>query len=212
MWFVSQKCHTDWKIARKHLRRSDPVMRDLIARVGPCLLSRRRDYFVALCQTIFTQQVSMAVAAVLFNRFQQLFPAGRPTPAGLMELSDAQLAAVGISRQKRSYLRDLGRRFVSGQIPTRRFARMSDDQIIESLDAVKGIGRWSAEMFLIFVLNRPDVLPVDDLGIRKAVQKFYELPEMPGDEQVIQIGEIWRPWRTAATWYLWRALSNDRDK
>lgn len=205
MWFKASPADDIWRPAVAHLRDADRVMAQLIGRVGPCTLRPRKDYFIALCQAIFAQQVSTAVATVLFGRFRKLFAGGRPAPKGVLELGDEQLQAVGLSRQKRGYIRDLSARFASGEIPTRRFARMSDEEIIQSLLPIKGVGRWTAEMFLIFVLNRPDLLPVDDLGVRKSVQRFYELPELPEAQRVIEIGEAWRPWRTIATWYLWRA-------
>ena len=187
----------------RHLRRVDPVMGRIVDRVGPCTLGPRRGYFEALCQAIFSQQVSGTVADILFARFRKLL-GGRPTPAGVLGLTEEQLTAVGLSRQKRRYVRDLAEHFASGRIPVRRLRRMGDEEIIESLVEVKGVGRWTAEMFLIFVLNRPDLLPVDDLGVRKGVQMGYGLGELPSPTQVIAIGEPWRPWRTVATWYLWR--------
>jgi len=182
-------------------------MAGIIDRVGHCTLRPRRDYFVALCQAIFAQQVSTAVASTLFGRFRTLFAAGRPTPGRVLQLSDQCLRSVGLSRQKAVYIRDLALHFADGRIPTRRFARMDDQAIIRSLLAVKGIGRWTAEMFLIFVLNRPDLLPVDDLGIRKSVQTFYGLPDLPDAEALLRLADPWRPWRTIATWYLWRGAA-----
>ncbi len=123
---------------------------------------------------------------------------------GVLGLSEEALAGAGLSRQKRVYVKDLAGHFVGGRIPVGRFWRMGDEQIIESLVEVKGVGRWTAEMFLIFVMNRPDLLPADDLGIRKGVQLGYGLRELPGREEVSAIGEVWRPWRTVATWYLWQ--------
>ncbi len=205
MWFKAPANPTAWTAAEEHLRLADPVLARIIERAGACRLHRRRDYFVALCQAIFTQQVSTAVANVLFERFRRLFPAGRPTPKRVLDTPDDALASVGLSRQKRTYLRDLAARFARKQVPTARFSRMTDEQIIESLLSIKGVGRWTAEMFLIFVLNRPDLLPVDDLGVRKAVQVAYTMAELPTAEQLVRMAEPWRPWRTVATWYLWRS-------
>jgi DNA-3-methyladenine glycosylase II len=204
VWF-GRRGEVDWEQAEAHLAMVDAVMGGLIGRVGPCGLRPRRDYFVALCQAIFTQQVSTAVAAVLFGRFRTLFPNGRPTPERVLALSDEQLVSAGLSRQKRTYILDLAGHFAAGTIPTRRFCRMNDEQIIQSLLPVKGIGRWTAEMFLIFVLNRPDLLPVDDFGVRKSIQRFYGLAAPPDSERMLEIAEPWRPWRTIGTWYLWRA-------
>jgi DNA-3-methyladenine glycosylase II len=197
-----------WNAAIRHLRR-DPAMRKVISRVGPCILTPRRDYFIVLCKSIFNQQISTKIAAILFGRFQELFPRGKPTPKAVIEIlrHDHHAKQCGLSRQKRSYLINLATHFHTNQVPTRRIARMSDEEIIECLTAVKGIGRWSAEMFLIFVLNRPDVWPVDDLGLREGVKVALKLKERPGAKELREIGERWRPWRSVATWYLWRNLA-----
>jgi len=216
MWFNPPDNSPDWSAAVRHLRRADPLLRHVIARVGPCTLFPRRDYFVALCQAIYTQQISTAIATILFDRFRDHFPRRRPTPERALELlgrGDEQvLRRCGLSRQKRAYLIDLSRRFVDGSIPVRRLGRMNDEAVIAALVEVKGIGRWTAEMFLIFVLNRPDVLPVDDLGLREGVRILYGLAERPGGKLVTELAEKWRPWRTVATWYLWRGtggMTND---
>jgi DNA-3-methyladenine glycosylase II len=205
MWFNPPNTKPDWAAAVDHLRQADPVLCNIIARVGPCTLAPRRGYFVALSKAIFAQQVSWAVATILFARFSKLFPNGRPTPHGLADITDEQLQAVGVSRQKRGYLRDLATRFTSGQIPTRKFPAMNDEQIVQSLLPIKGVGRWTAEMFLIFVLARPDLLPVDDLGIRKAAQSAYNLRALPSADRLTRLAQPWRPWRTIASWYLWRS-------
>ena len=208
MWFEKPASGPDWTSALRHLRKADPVMGRIVDRVGLCTLHPRRDYFVVLCKAIFTQQISTAVATVLFGRFRDLFPLRRPTPRLVFDaLSNGNgevLRKCGLSRQKASYLHDLSRHFLDGRIPTRRLGRMSDEEVIESLVEVNGIGRWTAEMFLIFTLNRPDVLPVDDLGLREGVREVYGLPERPGAKAVTEIGEAWRPYRTVATWYVWR--------
>lgn len=210
MWFQTPPRDPNWSAALNHLRR-DPVMKKLIARVGPCTLHPRRDFFVVLCKSIFNQQISTKVATTLFGRFRDQFPMRRPTPARVATFlrgGDEQLIRTcGLSRQKRAYVLDLAERFASGEIQTRRFGRMSDEQIIESLTRVNGVGRWTAEMFLIFVLNRPDVLPVDDLGVREGAKVAYGLDARPGAKALTELGERWRPHRTVATWYLWRGLS-----
>jgi DNA-3-methyladenine glycosylase II len=208
MWFEKPPSGPDWTPAVRHLRRVDPVLRRVIDRVGPCTLHPRRDYFVVLCKAIFTQQISTAVAAVLFGRFRDQFPLRRPTPPLVSEaLANGNtdvLRKCGLSRQKAAYLQDLSRHFLDGRVPTRRLCRMPDEQVIEALVEVKGIGRWTAEMFLIFTLNRPDVLPVDDLGLREGVREVYGLSERPGAKALTEIGERWRPYRSVATWYIWR--------
>jgi DNA-3-methyladenine glycosylase II len=200
----------DWTPACRHLRRRDPTLRAVIDRVGPCTLAPRRDYFVVLCKAIFTQQISTAVATTLFGRFRDLFPKRRPTPTLTLELlkgDPAVLRHCGLSRQKAVYVMDLARHFADGEIPTRLLGRMDDEAVIESLTRVKGIGRWTAEMFLIFTLNRPDVLPVDDLGLREAVREVFKLSERPNAADLYAIAELWKPYRTLATWYLWRRNS-----
>jgi DNA-3-methyladenine glycosylase II len=202
---------SNWSAAVRHLRKVDPVMKGLIEKVGPCRLEPRRDYFVMLANAIVSQQISTKVAEVLFNRFKDQFPRRKPTPeltTRFLAGEEALVRACGLSRQKHGYLIDLSLHFTTGKIPVRRFARMSDEEVIESLTQVKGIGRWTAEMFLIFVLNRPDVFPVDELGIQEAYKKFYGLSERPTPKKLLPMGESWRPWRTVATYYLWRALED----
>ena len=210
MWFDPCDGKPDWSAAAKHLCRVDPVLGKIIDKVGPCALAPRRDYFVLLCRAVFNQQLSTKVAAVLFERFRALFPNRRPTPRWVLEVLKDQSNAgrCGLSRQKTKYLLDLAAHFADGRIPTRRLSRMSDDEVIEALVAVNGIGRWTAEMFLMFVLNRPDVLPVDDLGLREGVREIYGLSQRPTPSEVTALGETWRPYRTVATWYVWRRALN----
>jgi DNA-3-methyladenine glycosylase II len=207
MWFNPSSNPTPWDPAIKHLIDRDPVLGQVIQRVGPCTMAPRRDYFVALCKAVFSQQLSTKVAATLFGRFCDLFPNRRPTPAFMLSAlaKDANaFSTCGLSRQKLVYLKDLSDHFVSNKIPTRKLGRMSDEEVIEALVAVKGVGRWTAEMFLMFVLNRPDVLPVDDLGLREGVREIYGFPQRPTPKETIEIGERWRPYRSIATWYIWR--------
>ena len=214
MWFDVPKVTCDWTQGARHLARVDPTLRRVIGRVGPCTLAPRRDYFVALCKAIYAQQISTKVATVLFGRFRQQFPNRRPTPELVLQLlngPESNLRLCGLSRQKAVYLADLARHFVDGRIPTRKLSRMSDDQVIDALVNVKGIGQWTAEMFLIFVLNRPDVLPVDDLGVREGVREMYGLHGRPTADELIAIGEPWRPFRSIATWYVWRRNSTLKD-
>lgn len=208
MWFEQQNAGAPWMDAITHLRAVDPKLSKVIDRVGPCTLAPRRDYFVVLSKAIFTQQISTKVAAVLFGRFRDLFPLRRPTPTmvlrALDDRHDEVLRHCGLSRRKAAYLRDLAQHFVDGEIPTRHLNTMPDEEVIESLVCVKGIGRWTAEMFLIFTLNRPDVFPVDDLGLREGIKDVYALKDRPTAKKCIAIGQKWSPWRTVATWYLWR--------
>src|SRR5665213_435686 len=207
MWFEPAQDTTPWNTATKFLSKADPRFAEIIRRVGPCTLAPRRDYFVALSKAIFSQQLSTVVAASMFNRFRDLFPNRRPTPSLLLaalERDPQILRSCGSSRAKSVYLTDLADHFVANRIPTRKLAAMTDEQVIEALVAVNGVGRWTAEMFLIFVLNRPDVWPVDDLGLRVGVQEIFKLPARPTPKQVIELGEAWRPYRSVATWYIWR--------
>lgn len=211
MWFQTPCIDPDWSEAAAHLSRVDPTLKRIIRQVGPCTLAPRRDYFVVLCKSIFNQQISTKVAAVLFARFRSQFPRQRPTPQAVIDFLSGdpeKVRAVGLSRQKAIYLRDLAEHFVDGRIPTRKLCRLDDEAVIEALVGVKGIGRWTAEMFLMFTLNRPDVLPVDDLGLREGVRDIFGLSERPTPKQVIERGEKWRPYRTVATWYIWRRHVN----
>ena len=212
MWFNQKSEQANWHAARVQLSR-DPVLRRIIRRVGPCTLAPRprRDYFVTLCKSIYTQQISTKIATILYGRFSEQFPRKRPTPKRVVEFlkngHDDVIKRCGLSRQKRAYILDLARHFADNQIPTRRLHRMTDDEVIDALVRVKGVGRWTAEMFLIFVLNRPDVLPVDDLGLREAVKRAYALKDRPKAADLRELAEKWRPYRTVATWYLWRSLA-----
>ncbi len=196
----------DWTEAIDHLSLVDAKLAAVIERTGSCTLKPGGDCFIALCRAIIAQQISGVVAKAITKRFKKLFSRSRPTAKHLLTLTDEQLRSAGLSRQKLSYLRDLAAHFAEGKIPTRRFSKMSDEEIIQSLIPVKGIGRWTAEMFLIFVLNRPDLLPVDDLGVRKGIQKVYGLRSKPSAAKMMEIAEKWRPWRTVGSWYMWRGM------
>jgi len=194
-------------VARAGVRalRRDARLGPLIRRVGPCRLleHRRVDPFSALVESIIHQQVSMAAGAAIFRRLCAL--TGRPTPRRLLALRPAALRTAGLSRQKASYLLDLSAHVASGALPLRQLERMDDERVIALLTQVKGIGRWSAEMFLIFRLGRLNVLPVDDLGLRKGAQRVFRLRRLPDGERLRQLARPWIPFRSLATWYLWRA-------
>ena len=199
----------DYTRARRLLARRDPVIANLIRRYGPCGLAnaQHEDAFIALVRAIVSQQLSTKAAATIAGRFHALFD-GNPTPGGVALVDDGQLRAVGLSSQKIRYIRDLCDRIDEGSLPLDRVNELSDEDVIQSLTKVKGIGRWTAEMFLMFRLHRPDVLPVDDLGILKAVQRAYGLRKLPRPERLTKIGEPWRPYRSVACWYLWASLEN----
>ena len=191
------------------LARRDPVIRDLIRRHGACGLAdaQHTDPFQALVHAIVSQQLSTKAAATIAARFAGLY-GGFPTPAQVTLTSDQQLRGVGLSAQKIGYLRDLCQRISDASLPLAALDAMADDEVVAALTQVKGIGRWTAEMFLMFRLHRPDVLPVGDLGIVKAVQKAYRLRKVPTPERLTRIGEAWRPYRSIACWYLWASLHN----
>lgn len=195
--------------ARRVLMRRDPVLGGLIKAVGACGLASRQhtDHLSALTGSIISQQLSSKAAATIFNRFRGLFPDGAITAAGIAALDDRSLRSVGLSGQKLGYLRDLTARIADGSLKLDQLDALPDEEVIERLTAVKGFGRWTAEMFLMFRLHRPDVLPVADLGILKAVQKLYRLRKHPDPKKLLKIGESWRPYRSVACWYLWRSLS-----
>jgi len=191
------------------LARRDPVLRDLMRRHGPCRLADRQhaDPFTALVHAIISQQLSTRAAATIAGRVDVLL-GGRPTPAAVAAASDAQLRGAGLSGQKIGYLRDLASRVEDGSLPLGVLDRLADEDVIASLTSVKGIGRWTAEMFLMFRLLRPDVLPVGDLGIVQAVQRAYRMRTVPTPTRLMRLGEAWRPYRTVACWYLWASLGN----
>ena len=200
---------SDYAKARRVLARRDPVIRDLMRRFGECGLARaqRTDPFRALLHAIIAQQLSTKAAATIEARFAALFD-GRPTAAAIVATPDDRLRAVGISPQKLGYIRDLCARTLDGSLALNALEALPDEDVIVALTSVKGIGRWTAEMFLMFRLHRPDVLPVGDLGIVKAVQRAYKLRLAPTPVRLTRLGENWRPYRSVACWYLWASLDN----
>jgi DNA-3-methyladenine glycosylase II len=200
----------DFAKARRLLMRRDPVLAPVIRQHrGRSLLDAPVvDPFSALVRTITAQQISTKAAATIHGRLVALMPGGIATPDALLSVSDDQLRAAGLSRQKSAYLRDLGHKVASGELPVDALAELTDDDVIDAIVKVKGLGRWSAEMFLMFRLRRPDVLPVDDLGIVTAIQRLYGLRKRPKPDRIRKIAEAWRPYRTVACWYLWRSLES----
>jgi len=192
-----------------HFKKRDPKMANVIQKVGPFRLRRNRNYFVVLCRSIVSQQISTAAAETIYTRFQKLFDGYVPTPERVAGVKDAPLRAAGLSRQKSAYLKDLSHRFLDGTIRPRQLNYLGNEEVIDRLTQVHGIGRWTAEMFLIFSLNRLDVLPVDDLGLRVAVQNIYGMKARPDAKRLHAIGSKWSPLETVATWYAWRSLNAD---
>lgn len=200
----------DYVQARRLLLRRDPVLAALIRKHGECGLAKaqRADHFTALVRAITGQQLSTKAASTIFARLVALMPEGL-TPAALSALTDAEMRAVGMSRQKITYFRDLCAKALTGVVPLDALEHMSDEEVIVALTKIRGIGRWSAEMFLMFRLHRPNVLPVDDLGIVNAIKNVYRLRKRPTADRIRKIGEAWQPYRSVACWYLWRSLDNE---
>jgi DNA-3-methyladenine glycosylase II len=189
--------------ATAYLSTIDPVMKDVIERVGPCTLQPDPDVFNALVDAIISQQISVKAADAIMARVRAALPDGKVTPENLLPLDFDSLRALGLSTPKARYIHNLVEHVISGQLQLEKLAELEDEEIITQLTAVKGIGRWTAEMCLIFVLMRPDVLPVDDLGFLEGIRVAYQLPERPTKQEARARGELWRPYRTFATWYMW---------
>lgn len=192
------------------LQQSDPVLAHLIERIGPCQLQQAQqegDVLASLSRAIVSQQLSTKAAAAIYQRFLLLYP-DKPFPSAqdLLDTPVETLRSVGLSRPKITYLQDLAQKIQAGLPTLAELQQMDDEAIIQQLTQVKGIGRWSVQMLLIFRMQRPDVLPVDDLGIRSAIQKAYGLSELPTKKVIEQIAQAWKPYRSIACWYLWRSL------
>jgi DNA-3-methyladenine glycosylase II len=199
----------DYVRARRFLMRRDPILGAVIKRIGPCGMAGRQHqhHLSALTRSIVSQQLSTKAAATIYQRFAALFPDDAVTSAEAIAcLDDTALRSVGLSGQKVGYLRDLCERIMDGRLVLDDLEALADEDVIERLTSVKGFGRWTAEMFLMFRLNRPDVLPVGDLGIVKATQQVYRLRTRPRPERLLKIGQAWRPYRSVACWYLWQTL------
>lgn len=202
--------------ALRHLRRGDPVMAQLIRRGGPFLLKpdRSRSPYESLVQAVAHQQLTGKAANTILGRFFALYGGDcYPHPDQLVATPDEQLRAVGFSRAKAASLKDIAAKTLDGTIPERRaLARMRDEEIIERLTEARGVGRWTVEMFLMFTLGRPDVLPVDDYGIQNGYRLAYGKRHLPKPRVLARFGERWAPYRTTAAWYLWRAVDFDREQ
>lgn len=195
--------------ALAHLRAADPVLREIIDRVSPLEMTLEPDLWWSLVDAIASQQLSVKAASTIVGRVAALAPEGRrPGPEEIFATPDDRLRACGLSGAKTRYVKDLAARWLDGSLRQEEIPHLPDEEVIAVLTQVKGIGRWTAEMVLMFTLGRPDVLPVDDLGLRNAVQRAYALPERPLKDELTRIAEPWRPWRTVASRYLWRSLNN----
>ena len=196
----------DYERARLALMQQDPRLGAVIERVGKCRLKVRRDgdLFSALCETITSQQLSTRVADVIYGRFCALCaPAPHPTPEAVLALDVAQLRAAGLSGPKAAYVRALAERVSHGDLSLEALDVLPDDEVIEVLSSIKGIGRWSAQMILIFRLHRPDVWPIGDLGIVRGLERLHNLRKTPTPARLEKLGDVWRPYRSVAAWYLW---------
>jgi len=194
--------------AVEHLKQADRRMAQLIERVGPCTLKLRHEHtiFYSLLRSIVYQQLAGKAAAAILARVDELFPGALVTPEQIAEATEERLRSAGLSRNKVLAVKDLAAKTLDGTVPQGNVIdRMSDEEIIERVSQVRGIGRWTVEMLLIFRLGRTDVLPVDDFGVRKGFQRTYRLPDLPTKQQMLKKGEKWKPWRSIASWYLWRA-------
>ncbi len=199
-----QKTPAYWKRATRELAAADPVMGTLIVRYKGLTLSSRGDAFQTLARSIVGQQISVKAAQSVWDRFAAAV--GDMQAKRVLRLSVEQLRACGLSGQKVNYLRDLSARFAEGAIDVSRWHDMDDEALIDELTEVKGIGRWTAEMFLIFYLTRPDVFPLADIGLQRAMELHYNKGRKLSDRRITTLGRLWSPWRSVATWYLWRSL------
>jgi DNA-3-methyladenine glycosylase II len=191
--------------AVNHLKKADPILRAIIDVVGPCRMEFGPPEFHSLAEAIVYQQLNGKAAVTIFKRFTAL--AGDPvTPQGILKMTDEQMRGVGLSKQKTSYLRDMAERAKRGDLDFSKLHTLSDDEVIAHLTQVKGVGAWTAHMFLIFTLRRPDVLPTGDYGIQSAIQKAYRKRKLPNPRQMEKLARSWAPYRSVACWYLWRSL------
>jgi DNA-3-methyladenine glycosylase II len=202
--------------ATTYLSSKDPIMASAIVRIGTCTLTPNPNVFEALVDAIISQQISVRAADAIMARLRAATPGGLITPEALLQLEHSNLRAAGLSTPKARYVRDLTERVSGGILDLANIEKLEDEEVINHLVSVKGIGRWTAEMILIFSLGRPDVLPVDDLGFVEGVREAYGLEARPTRKEMLERGEAWRPYRTFATWYMWgiRRLSqrNERER
>ena len=193
----------------EHFDSRDPVMSEVIRKYGPFRLSKNGNYFLVLCRAIISQQISTKAADSIFKKFNGLFNQQSPSPARVLSLSDPELRSAGLSGQKVAYLKDLSAKFQEKFIRPRKLPHLSNEEVCQNLTNVYGIGPWTAEMFLIFSLNRLDVLPVGDLGFRAGVKRIYSLRSMSSIKKLNTLGKKWSPFQTIAVWYAWRTIDDD---
>ena len=196
------------KAARLHLQKSDPVFKRLLKQVGPFTAKTKRDRFGTLVNSIVSQQISVAAARTIRGRLLDAIAPDKPSPESILKFDVDQLRAVGVSRQKATYILDLAGKVHSGEVCLDKIHKKDDEAVIEELTLVKGIGRWTAQMFLMFSLGRLDILPVDDLGLKNAIKEQYELDELPDKASFEELAIPWRPYATIACWY-WQSRDNN---
>jgi DNA-3-methyladenine glycosylase II len=192
--------------ARRHLSRRDEIMKTLVKKVGPCTLQTNDDHFAVLARSIIAQQISTKAALAIGGRVLKALGRRGLRPAAVLDLDDETMRAAGLSANKQKSLRDLAQKCHSKEVPLKDLPHMSDEDVIAALIPVRGIGVWTAQMFLMFSLGRRDVLPVADFGLRSGVQKQYGLADLASKAELEALGEPWRPFRSIATWYVWRSL------
>ncbi len=196
--------------ALQHLLRADKILARVVKKVGPCPLAPRRRVppYQALVKSVAYQQLNGKAADTIFRRMLALFPGQKfPTPADIIAATDEKLRSAGLSRAKTAAIKDIAAKTIAGIVPPRRvIAKMSDAEIIEQLTTIRGVGPWTVEMLLMFTLGRPDILPATDYGVRSGFARVYGLKELPSPKELLAHGERWRPHRTVASWYMWRAL------
>lgn len=194
-----------------HLKQADPVLAEIIEKAGPYRIRYHEPCFASLASSIIYQQLSGRVAGAIQGRVDAAMPEGRMTPEGVLGLEETALRGCGLSGQKTKYLRHLAECTVKGDVRFEELPGLSDEEVIERLTVVKGVGEWTAHMFLIFTLRRPDVLPTGDLGVRSAMRRAYRMRALPKPERMEKIAAKWRPYRSVASWYLWRSLENGAE-
>jgi len=202
--------------ALQHLQKADRVLARVIKQVGPCPLAPRRGVppWQALVRSVAYQQLNGTAAQTIFNRFLALFPGTKfPTPEQIVSAPDDKLRRAGLSRAKAAAIKDIAAKTIAGVVPERRaIAKLSDVEIVERLTTIRGVGPWTVEMLLMFTLGRPDVLPATDYGVRSGFALVYGLKELPQPKEILVHGERWRPYRTVASWYMWRAVDLAKEK
>ena len=195
-----------WKKGIRYLKSRDPVLSRIIGQIGPIRFELDDDYYEAIVGSIIYQQLAGTAARAILNRFKQLYGGRLPSPKEYLSTDLDSLRKSGLSPQKISYIKDLAERLEDGRLSLKKLIDLSDDEAMNELDAVRGIGRWSAEMFLMFGLGRTDVLPVDDLGLRKAAKKAYRLRNLPDRERFERLAKDWHPYCSISTFYLWKSV------